>query len=440
MCFWVQADIATQVASALDVALGDSVRRTLEVDPTANIAAYDAFLKGEAVSQAIAVSDPPSLRLAISFYGRAVTLDSSFVPAWTQLARAHATLYASSTPSPTEAEQARRATERAHALGINRPDGSLALGEFYRLVASDNRKALAALETGLRLAPNNIDLLGAAAVAEAGLGRWEAALQHLEKARALDPRSPSTARRIGVALLYLRRYREAGTALDKAFSLAPTNLAVIHDKALLALARGDLPGARGVVRAALEAGDTVAVLAFFASYSDLSWVLDDAQQRLLLTLPPSAFDNDRGIWATVRAQTYYLRGDKGHARRYPDSARLVYDDQLRSAPQDPQRHVFRGLALAYLDRKTEAIEAGERGLALSSVNEDAYGGVYDQHQLARIYVLVKEQEKALDQLEPLLPRPGYLSPGWLRIDPNFAPLRGNPRFERLRAGNRIQSS
>jgi hypothetical protein len=52
----------------------------------------------------------------------------------------------------------------------------------------------------------------------------------------------------------------------------------------------------------------------------------------------------------------------------------------------------------------------------------------------RIYLLVGEPEKALDQLEPLLKIPYLLSPGWLRIDPTFAPLKGNPRFERLVAG------
>ena len=36
------------------------------------------------------------------------------------------------------------------------------------------------------------------------------------------------------------------------------------------------------------------------------------------------------------------------------------------------------------------------------ISTDAFAGPYFQHQLARIYILVGEPEKALDQLEPLL--------------------------------------
>jgi hypothetical protein len=70
------------------------------------------------------------------------------------------------------------------------------------------------------------------------------------------------------------------------------------------------------------------------------------------------------------------------------------------------------------------------------LSRNAYGGAYLLHQLARIYVLVGEPERALDVIEPLLRVPYLLSPGWLRVDPTFDPLRGIPRFQRMAGGTR----
>jgi hypothetical protein len=65
--------------------------------------------------------------------------------------------------------------------------------------------------------------------------------------------------------------------------------------------------------------------------------------------------------------------------------------------------------------------------------KNAWVGAYLQHQRARVHLLLGDRDRALDQLEPLLRFPYYLSPGWLRIDPTFDALRGDPRFQRLMA-------
>ena len=52
------------------------------------------------------------------------------------------------------------------------------------------------------------------------------------------------------------------------------------------------------------------------------------------------------------------------SRAWGDSAQRAFVLQLRDTPDDAQRHVFRGLALAYAGRRDEAIAEGERGVAL----------------------------------------------------------------------------
>ena len=432
--FQVQAEIAGRVAGALDVALGDSVRRALATAPTGNLAAYDAYLKAQAALQGGNANDPGSLRRAMPLYEQAVALDPSFALAWSGLALNRSILYFNSTPTPELARQAREAAERAESLAPGRAEGAAALGVYYRTVLGDLPRALTTFESGLRTAPNDVTLLTNAARVEQALGRWEAALPHARRARALDPRSPLAAQSLTWFLLNLRRYPEAQAAADSALALAPGSFTLIELKAMVALGRGDLAGARTALSAAPATVDRAALLAYFAYYYDLCWVPDDAEQQQMLALPPSAFDNDRGNWGLVRAQIYHLHGDQARVRIYADSARLTYEEQLRAAPRDAQRHVLHGLTLAYLGRKTEAIAEGERAMQLVPLSRDATLGAYFQHQLARIYILIGERKQALDVLERLLKLPYFVSPGWLRIDPTFSPLQGDPRFERLAAG------
>ena len=106
------------------------------------------------------------------------------------------------------------------------------------------------------------------------------------------------------------------------------------------------------------------------------------------------------------------------------------------APDDAALHAALGLALAYLGRKEEAIREGERGVALARSRRMRGTAPTTSTSSRGSTLLVGEPEKALDQLEPLLKVPYYLSPGWLKIDPNFDPLRKNPRFQKLVAGGK----
>ena len=433
--FEVQTSIATQVADALGIAFKAEDRDQLAEQPTHDLAAYQAYLRGEEVSDGMGSSDPATLRRAIAHYEQATALDPAFAQAWSRLSQAMSLQYYQGVPTAAGAERARHAAERALELAPRHAESHIAMGLYLNFVNADYPRAAEWYENGLRVAPANASLLAAAALNAEARGKWDTALVYLKRAADLDPRSVQTARRLARALLWLRRYDDARAAGARGRALAPANLGLIQNDVMTELARGNLAEARALLKAASASVPPAELVAYFANYWDLFWVLDEDQLLVLHRLTPAAFNDDRASWAYVLSQASYLEGDTGRARSLADSAAHDFARQLEADAGNLQRHMLRGVALAIAGNKAEAIAEGERGVAQRPLSRDGFNGPYFQHQLVRIYLIIGEAEKALNHLEPLLEVPYYLSRGWLQIDPDFQKLRGNPRFERLITGH-----
>jgi serine/threonine-protein kinase len=441
--FQVQADIATRVAAALNVALGAQQQQVIAQQPTANLTAYNAFLKGEAAVERAYYQegDTWKVREALHLYEDAVALDPTFVQPWVELALWYTGL-ASSGQLPTDSTTARRAVEHAVALAPGKPDVQLALGYYTQVVRGDPAQARAHYEAGLKVDPGNARLLLSMSGLETELGHLDEAVTYGLQAQALDPRSAWATHTLAEALHLLRRYPEALRAYEHARALQPMDLGTIEQQAIVHLAQGDLPAARAVLASAATDVDSIELARWVAGTWDLVWLPDSAQQDLVLQLPREVqqpgetFDEESALRGILHAQIYYLRGDRSRTRAYADSARRGFDAMLRARPylNRSDNWVLRGLAWAYLGEKAQAIREGERGIRRALEEGGSMGTGYVRWMLARIYILVNEPGKAVDQVEVLLKTPSYFAPGWFRVDPNFASLRGNPRFERLISG------
>jgi non-specific serine/threonine protein kinase len=429
--FRVQAGIAKRVADALGVALAEEDRERLASRPTTNLAAYDVFQRGR-----YAAPDPfavtlSQLRQAEAHFEYAVALDPDFALAWAWLALTRGVTYTNFIQSGVLGEEAWEAAERAVELAPDLPGARWAMGVYYAHVKSDSKRAMEEYVKGLATSPNHAGLLRSLATTETYLGRWDEAMTHFEHASELDPRSTSVFSRWASRLLWMRQPLKALEVSDRGFALDPANLDLLHSKVMAHLMMGDLEGARAVVADAPGEVSLTTLVQWLAVYYDIYWVLDEAQQELLLR--SSRASTVAVSWPSVAlaaAHTHNMRGETAQARRWAEEARRAYAEQLAEDPDAPVRE-YHGLALAYLGRRDEAVAEGERGVARRPISQNAYHGPYVQHSLVRIYIILGEHDRALDLLEPLLEVPYYLTPAWLRIDPLFDPLRDHPRFQAL---------
>ena len=432
--FQVESDVASQVASALHVPLDAREKTQLAERPTQNLAAYDVYLKGVAASDSGLAAfiadtlDPASMRRIAGLFEQTVTLDSNFAAAWTSLSAANVFAYFNGIPDSTVLRRAREAADRAVSLAPDRAEAHSVLAVVL-LAQGQNEGSRKETTRALELAPNDVGVLNLVANRFWTDGRFEEAAPFAKRAAALNPRAEYVFENLSYDLLYTRRTADALEAAVHARSLAPKSLAALDREVFAQLARGDLTAAHGVLVGATDL-DQSALLAYVAYYGDAYWVLDDAQQQAVIRMPQSAF-RDRGAWSNTHAQLFALRNDTIRMRAYADTAQAALGEELRRSPNDQDRRVIRALMLAYLGRKDEAEQQAAIAVEGSPPSANAFTAPYIRHQQIRIHLVLGETDLALSELEQLFKTPYYVTKAWLRIDPTFAPLEGNPRFERL---------
>jgi len=439
--FQVQSSIAERVATQLDVTLLEPERRAIEKKPTENLAAYDDYLRGLNYCNS---EELPDLELSVSLLRRAVAADPRFAEAWAELAGAYLDLYWA-IDRPGTLTLGTEAAGRAAQLAPDLPETHLALG-YCEYARRRFDRALAEYETAQNLRPSG-DAERNVGFALRRLGKWEEALGHFEKAGRLMPRESSVFFDcLGMTNMVMRRFDAAEAGFSRSIALAPASPSGYYFRARNFLARaGDVGSAREVNLEMLRRTGA-ADIGVSLAYQVFDWIPEmalfpDVYTKAFDALEAGPIEHFRLIQPAMVASTHLARavifearGDTRSAAARYDSAMVCYERILRSNPESAYisfYHSALGLACAGLGRKNEAIGEGEAAAKMIPVSTDALLGTELMWYLAMIYVKCGENEKAIDQLETLLSVPSFISPGLLRVDPMWKPIRSNPRFRRL---------
>jgi len=426
--FAIQSELARDIALALHAVLTGEEQRALGEMPTANLRAYDHYLRATADIRRAAGSY--ELKDALASLQEAVRLDPDFAVAHARLAYIHLDYYWNAFDrTPQRLTMAARALARAEALAPANPEVQVARGYYHYWGFREYVPALAAFDAAQASLPGDARLYESRAYVLRRMGRWDEAVRELEQASHLDPLNAEVVRALGQMHMQRGEYDEAERYLQRALAIDPGRWSPRYDLALTALLHdGDLSRLEAlteenpsnyVLRFArwwypYLAGDHAAALRVAAS-------LDGpiGQQTSIHT--PSLMD----------ALVYWTEGLTEEARTAADAALADLSDPTFE-DDDPRVQAARGTALAILGLHDRALEAGREAVRLLPVEADALDGPEYLLHLARIHTLLGEEDAAVAVLAELLSRPSGNSLASVLLDPVLAPLRDHPGIGRLR--------
>ncbi len=429
--FAVQREIATAIASQLKQELSPNDVALLAEVPTQNVEAYQAYLKGRHLSHQPHFDGETALR-AVEDLTKAVQIDSTFALAYAELARCHArAYYLRSDLTPERQQLAKQAADKALDLVVDQPEVHIAIGDYYNWAFKDKDNARKHWAIAAKAMPNNAELIMANSYPLLMTGRMAEYIEAMEKATKLSPKDVNAFSDLSWGYMWAHQFSKSIEAADKAILLAPDqNWPRLYKGVSLYM----MKGATDEGRETLDLVDHEYAWYFWIMYlMEVSEGNFDAAFQLVDNLP-NGWDirkTNTMPASLYRGFLFNMTGDSLQAKEHFLQAVQEIEKELPEHPEDARYCSALGLALAGLGEKERAVEMGLKAADLCPYEKDAAYGVDPIYDLAVIYALIGDRDKAFEQIEFNLSHPGHFSANRLQTDKRYDALRSDPRYMKL---------
>lgn len=235
--FKIQDEVATEVVKAIQGALPAAEQQRMLGDNTANVEAYQEYLKGIALLPGRKVDD---LRKAVTYFERAIEIDPNYARAYAMGSIALGLLGEYTTDTPEMTSQRDRYLERALELSPDLGEAHIAKANRLRGIG-DLAGAEKAYKRGIELSPSyssGYQWYGELLFYE--LGEAKKGLPMFERAVQLDPLSPVVQLTYSNSLANIGRLDEAFASNAKLLADNPSLPIAIQQQAFLFGQRGNL--------------------------------------------------------------------------------------------------------------------------------------------------------------------------------------------------------
>jgi serine/threonine protein kinase len=441
--FALQREIAQTIASKLNASLSPDEDQRIATKPTDSVKAYDLYLKAKLiVDEAVIKWDTDSLekplRDAVSLLEQAVELDPNFALAYCTSAIAHDFIYLLYEHTPERRALADAALNKALRLRSDLPEVHLTYAKHLHWAYSDYKAARVQLAVAKLGLPNDSRISALEADLDRHEGKFDKSIQEFSNALTRDPLNENLISNLALCYGYVRQYPAAEQMFHRLVALAPDLVMVKVQKAAVV----DFN----------ERGDTGAVESALAQ---LPKAQADDREALSLQL---AIAITREEWQQANALIERLGGDDEGEFGYgnvpvpvecysiliavlrgqqlsPSFTKTREDLNNRVQREPASAELLSSLALvdALLGDKEKANPEAERALELTPVTKDAMHGPEILKNVAAVHVWTGELEKAFTELSSLAKMPKGISYGELKCDQYWAPVRNNPRYEKILA-------